>query len=124
MSVDAGTGATAAVDERAADLVLARLHLRLGSLGLARAELETLAGRNGLDEDGIRDLAEARWRTGDLAGAGEAASLYLESQPDDALSLVILAELQASLGRPGEARKFTLRVEMLVPESSRLTAAS
>ena len=26
--------------------------------------------------------------------------------------------------RPGEARKFTLRVEMLVPESSRLTAAS
>ena len=26
--------------------------------------------------------------------------------------------------RPGEARKFTLRVEMLVPESSRLIAAS
>ena len=62
----------------AADLVLARLHLRLGSLGLARAELETMAGRNGLDDEGIRDLAEARWRTGDLPGAGEAAAAYLE----------------------------------------------
>ena len=26
--------------------------------------------------------------------------------------------------RPGEGRKFTLRVEVLVPEASRLTAAS
>src|SRR6476661_3109975 len=55
------------------DLVLARLHLRLGSLALARAELETLAGQDALDEDGLVDLAEARWRTGDIAGAGEAA---------------------------------------------------
>ena len=65
-------------DERAADLVLARLHLRLGSLGLARAELESMAGRNSLDDQGIRDLAEVRWRTGDLAGAGDAAAAYLE----------------------------------------------
>ena len=49
-----------------AELVLARVHLRMGSMGLARAELETLAGRNGLDDEGIRDLAEVRWRTGDL----------------------------------------------------------
>jgi hypothetical protein len=99
----------AAEDERAADLVLARIHLRLGSMGLARAELESLAGRNGLDDEGIRDLAEVRWRTGDLAGAGEAAAMYLESSPDDALCLVISAELQASLGRPGEARRLAGR---------------
>jgi hypothetical protein len=92
-------------DERAADLVLARIHLRMGSLGLARAELEGLAGRNVLDDEGIRDLAEVRWRTGDLPGAGEAATAYLESKPDDVLCLVVSAELQASLGRPGEARR-------------------
>jgi hypothetical protein len=96
-------------DERAADLVLARIHLKMGSLGLARAELEGLAGRNGLDDEGIRDLAEVRWRTGDLPGAGEAADAYLESRPDDVLCLVIAAELHASLGRPGEARKLAGR---------------
>lgn len=96
-------------DERAADLVLARLHLRLGSLGLARAELETMAGRNALDEEGIRDLAEIRWRTGDLAGAGDAATAFLESQPDDVLALVIAAEVQSQLGRPGEARRLAGR---------------
>jgi hypothetical protein len=91
--------------ERDADLVLARVHLRLGSLGLARAELETLAGRGSLDDDGVRDLAEARWRTGDIAGAGEAAAAWLEVQPDDIVGLVIAAEAQAAAGRPGEARR-------------------
>ena len=55
------------------ELVLAHTHLRLGSLALARAELETLAGARRLDTPGLVDLAEARWRTGDLTGAGEAA---------------------------------------------------
>jgi hypothetical protein len=96
-------------DERAADLVLARLHLRLGSLGLARAELESMAGRNSLDDQGIRDLAEVRWRTGDLAGAGDAAAAYLEGAPEDVLALVIAAEMQAHLGRPGEARRLAGR---------------
>ena len=96
-------------EERAVDLVLARIHLRLGSLGLARAELETLAGRNSLDEEGIRDLAEVRWRTGDLPGAGEAAAAYLEARPDDVFALIIAAEIQASLGRPGEARRLAGR---------------
>jgi hypothetical protein len=108
-AVPAADGITIDPDERAADLVLARIHLRLGSLGLARAELEGLAGRNGLDEEGIRDLAEARWRTGDLPGAGEAAAAFLESHPDDVLCLVISAELQATLGRPGEARRLAGR---------------
>jgi hypothetical protein len=101
---------SAAADERAADLVLARIHLRLGSIGLARAELEAMAGRNSLDIDGIRDLAEARWRTGDLAGAGDAASAYLHERPDDPLALLITAEMQAHLGRPGEARRIAGRV--------------
>ena len=108
-AVPAADGITIDPDERAADLVLARIHLRLGSLGLARAELEGLAGRNGLDEEGIRDLAEARWRTGDLPGAGEAAAAFLESHPDDVLCLVISAELQATLGRPAEARRLAGR---------------
>ncbi len=96
-------------DDRAADLVLARLHLRLGQYGLARAELESMAGRNLLDEEGIRDLAEVRWRTGDLPGAGDAALAYLESRADDALALAITAEVQAHLGRPAEARRLAGR---------------
>jgi hypothetical protein len=91
------------------DLVLARVHLLLGSLGLARAELETLAGRGALDDLAIRDLAEARWRTGDILGAGEAAAAWLETHADDVLGLVIAAEAQAALGRPSEARRLAGR---------------
>lgn len=98
---------TAAV--RDADLVIARLHLRLGSLSLARAELEAMAGKDGLDDEGIVDLAEVRWRTGDLAGAGEAATARLETHPDDVIALVIAAETQADLGRPSEARRLAGR---------------
>ena len=105
-----GTGTAVATDgARDADLILARVHLRLGSLSLARVELETLAGRGELDDDGVRDLAEARWRTGDVAGAGEAAGTYLEAQPDDILGLVIAAEAQAAAGRPAEARRLAGR---------------
>ena len=99
----------AAPRERHADLALAHVHLRLGSLGLARAELETLAGRGALDDEGLRDLAEARWRTGDPGGAGEAAGAWLETRPDDILGLVIAAEAQAAAGRPGEARRLAGR---------------
>lgn len=102
-------GATATAPSRAPDLVLARVHLRLGSLSLARVELETMAGRGELDDDGIRDLAEARWRTGDIGGAGEAAATFLESRPDDIIGLVIAAEAQAAAGRPSEARRLAGR---------------
>ena len=95
--------------QRDPDLILARIHLLLGSLNLARTELETLAGRSALDDEAIRDLAEARWRTGDIAGAGEAAGAWLEGHPDDILGLVIAAEAQAALGRPGEARRLAGR---------------
>jgi hypothetical protein len=104
----AAAGAAPAV-VRDADLVIARLHLRLGSLSLARAELEAMAGKDGLDDEGIVDLAEVRWRTGDLAGAGEAAVARLETHPDDVVALVIAAETQADLGRPSEARRLAGR---------------
>jgi len=91
-----------AASERDADLRVARLHLRGGTHALARAELETLAGRDGLDRDGILDLAEVRWRTGDLAGAGVAAAAWLEDGEDagapGALAHVISAEAAAARG--------------------------
>ena len=97
------------VASRGPDLALARLHLRLGSLALARAELETLAGRDALDQDGLVDLAEARWRTGDLAGAGEAAAAALDDEDGPLLALVIAAEAAAARGRPTEARRLADR---------------
>ena len=94
---------------RALPLRLARLHLRMGSLALARAELESFAGGGSLDEPALLDLAEARWRTGDLAGAGEAANAALARGVDDPLAYVIAAEAVAGLGRPAEARRLAGR---------------
>ena len=94
---------------RGPDLALARVHLRLGSLALARAELETLAGRDALDQDGLVDLAEARWRTGDIAGAGEAAAAALTDEDGPLLALVVAAEAAAARGRPTEARRLADR---------------
>ncbi|HXI80380.1 MAG TPA: hypothetical protein VNM34_06125 [Verrucomicrobiae bacterium] len=105
----AAASAAQAHAARHPDLVIARVHLRMGSLGIARAELETLAGRDLLDDEGVRDLAEARWRTGDVTGAGEAAASYLATNADDVLALTIAAEAQADLGRPAEARRLAGR---------------
>jgi hypothetical protein len=87
---------------RGADLRVARLHVRGGTYALARAELEALAGRDALDREGILDLAEVRWRSGDLAGAAVAAAAWLE-EGDDAgapgvLAHVISAEAAAARG--------------------------
>lgn len=90
---------------RRAPLAVARIHLRLGSLALARTELEILAGEGALDAPGQVDLAEARWRMGDLAAAGAAASVALEAGEDGAIALAIAAEAAAALGRPNEARR-------------------
>ena len=100
-----GLADPSAVATRDPDLVLARLHLRLGSLALARAELETLAGRDALDEAGLVDLAEVRWRTGDVIGAGEAAQAALTEDEGPLLALVIAAEAAAARGRPTESRR-------------------
>jgi hypothetical protein len=100
----------AAEAARSIDLVLAHLHLRLGSLALARAELETLAGRDALDEAGLVDLAEARWRTGDMAGAGEAATAVLDEDGAGPLTAMVVAAEAATLrGRPSEARRHAER---------------
>ncbi len=90
-------------------LRLAALHLRLGQHALARAELEALAGRGWLDEPGLLDLAEVRWRTGDLPGAGEAANALLARGTEAPLALVIAAEAVSAVGRPGEARRLSSR---------------
>ncbi|MFP5343582.1 MAG: hypothetical protein ACLGIJ_11785 [Candidatus Limnocylindria bacterium] len=98
---------------RPAALALARLHLRTGALALARTELETMAGRDLLDDRGILDLAEVRWRTGDVDGAGAAIAALLEAAPDATepggvldvpVAWVIAAEAAAARGRPTEAR--------------------
>ncbi|MDH4141100.1 MAG: hypothetical protein OEV61_00660, partial [Chloroflexota bacterium] len=95
---------------READLALAGVHLRLGLLALARAELETLAGRDALDESGLVDLAETRWRTGDIVGAGEAAAAALDPDGGGPLvALVVAAEAALSRGRPSEARGYATR---------------
>jgi tetratricopeptide (TPR) repeat protein len=107
-AADKAVGSTSA-DDRAIGLRLARVHLRMGSLLLARAELEAYAGRDVLDEDALLDLAEVRWRTGDLPGAGEAADALLARGRDDVLALVIAAEALAALGRPTPARQLAGR---------------
>jgi tetratricopeptide (TPR) repeat protein len=91
--------------ERSVELALPRAHLRLGSLTLARAELEILAGRGALDVAGQVDLAEVRWRTGDLARAGEAANAALTAGDESPMAFAIAAEAAAALGRPNEARR-------------------
>ena len=102
-----GTVAVAPDDaaERGSAVALAGLHLRLGSLALARAELETLAGRGALDAAARVDLAEVRWRTGDLVGGGEAAREALAGGGDSVVALVVAAEAASALGRPSEARR-------------------
>jgi hypothetical protein len=109
-----GRGLYGEAPERPIDLMLARTHLRLGSLALARAELEILGGRGVLDSPGHVDLAEARWRTGDLSGAGEAAAVAITAGEDAPVVLVIAAEAAAALGRPNEARRLATRAMEVV----------
>ena len=95
--------------QRRVELILAHAHLRLGALSLARVELETMAGLGFLDTGGFVDLAEVRWRTGDLTGAGEAAHAALRADVDEPTALVIAAEAASALGRPSEARRLAQR---------------
>ena len=101
-----------AAGDRPASLALARVHLRTGALALARAELEAAAGDRRLDDDAIVDLAEARWRTGDTMGAGQAAAAHLGAGGDDLVALVIAAEA-AAIGRGGAAEAEALVAQVL-----------
>ncbi len=91
---------------RSDDIRVARVHLRLGQLTLARAELEDLLRRDALDADSMAALAEARWRTGDAAGAAEAAFVHLDAGGTDDIALCIAAEAAAAEGRAADARAF------------------
>lgn len=102
-----------ATDVAAEDLRLARLHLRLGMLDTARAELEDLARREGLGLGGLAALAEARWRGGDLDAATEAAHEHLRAGGADLIAIVVAAEAAAAGGRPGESRDFVERARAL-----------
>jgi hypothetical protein len=107
-----GRGRPAAASWLAEDRRLAALHLRLGGLALARAELEDLRERGELDAAGAADLAEARWRTGDLEGAAAAAADHLAMGGRRPIATVIAAEAAAAAGQPVEARA---HVEALGP---------
>lgn len=86
------------------DVRVARVHLRLGQLTLARAELEDLNRRELLDTTSLAVLAEARWRTGDVAGAAEAAQGHIDAGGADDIAMCIAAEAAAVDGRPDDAR--------------------
>jgi hypothetical protein len=94
---------------RSTGLRLATIHLRMGQHALARAELEAFAGRGLLDGRALLDLAEVRWRTGDLVGAADAANAVLADGREEPLALVIAAEAVSEQGRPGEARRLATR---------------
>jgi hypothetical protein len=96
----------------AEDRRLATLHLRLGDLALARAELEDLHRQEALDAPGLADLAEARWRSGDLEAAEAAATDHLAAGGSRPIARAIAAEAATAAGRPGEARA---HVEALGP---------
>jgi tetratricopeptide (TPR) repeat protein len=97
-------GRASATGADAEDARLAALHLRLGCLSLARAELEELLRRGGLGEAGLADLAEARWRSGDLDVAAGAAAEHLAAGGSRPVALAIAAEAAAAAGDPVEAR--------------------
>jgi hypothetical protein len=86
------------------DLRMARVHLRMGALTLARAELEDLYRRDALDMVGLAVLAEARWRTGEGPAAAAAALAHLEAGGSDDVAVCIAAEAMAAEGRAAEAR--------------------
>jgi tetratricopeptide (TPR) repeat protein len=100
---------------RVSELVLARAHLRLGLLALARTELEAAAATGSLDPQGMVDLAEVRWRTGDLRAAGQAADAALESGMQDPVAYVVASEAAADKGRPSEARRLASQAMVVAP---------
>jgi hypothetical protein len=116
------TSASAAAD-RSLEGRLARVHLRGGMLAMARAELEALVAGGGLDTPALADLAEARWRSGDLTGAGAAAAAHLDEGGQEPMAMVVAAEALAVRGRTAEARAQSARALAVIggnsPEEAR-----
>ena len=100
---------SAAID-RSPDARLARVHLRGGLLSLARATLERMAGAGTLDRDAMADLAEVRWRSGDLEGAADAARAHQASGGNEPLATLIIAEDLAAGGAEEDAERLAATV--------------
>ena len=96
--------------ERTPDARLARIHLRGGMLALARAELEQMAGAGTLDVEALADLAEARWRSGDLSGAAVAAQAHIDAGGGEPIPFLICAEALDAAGHLIDARALAARV--------------
>lgn len=103
-------------DDPEAAVRMARLHLRTGALLLARAEFEALAVRGEVRGPASVDLAETRWRTGDLEGAAEAAATYLAGAGELPIAHLILAEAEAAAGRPDGAEDHRAALAALTPD--------
>ena len=101
---------SSAQEHRLDDIRIARVHLRLGELTLARAELEDLLRRDALDVNGLAALAEVRWRTGDGDGAAEAAVSHLNAGGSDDVAVCIAAEAAALGGRAEDAQALMERL--------------
>ena len=104
------TGTVDTTEDRRDDIRIARVHLRMGQLTLARAELEDLLGRDALDTSGLASLAEARWRTGAADAAADLALAHLEAGGTDDIATCIAAEALAANGRTDDARELMLRL--------------
>jgi len=129
-TVVAGPTTAGRAVERTADARLARLHLRGGMLSLARAELEQMAGVSELDREALADLAEARWRSGELVRAAEAAEAHLAAGGTEPLAQLICAEGAERQGRLADAERHAeavldrvgLGIEQLFAGEARSTA--
>jgi hypothetical protein len=97
------TADQASAATRSTDARLARLHLRGGLLPLARAALEQMAGAGTLDRDAMADLAEVRWRSGDLEGAAESARAHVGNGGTEPIAVIVLAEDAARREQTAEA---------------------
>lgn len=95
---------------------LASTHLRTGALLLARAELEALATPGLISGPGFADLAEARWRTGDLERAAEAATAHVAADGTSPIARLILVEAAAAAGRSNDAIDHQRSLAALPPE--------
>ena len=69
-----------------------------------------MAGAGTLDREALADLAEARWRSGDLEGAAEAAQAHLANDGNEPLAHLIVAEALDRHGHLIDARAHSSQV--------------
>jgi hypothetical protein len=65
-----------------------------------------MAGAGTLDGPAMADLAEARWRSGDLEGAADAARAHQASGGAEPMAALILAEDLMRTGQAADARRY------------------